>query len=68
MPRTRRKTYTQTPRKMVPIPPATFEILQAYRASLSVEVPEGTHIPLHAAMAHALHIASSIRNIQGSNQ
>lgn len=53
---------------MVPIPPATFEILQAYRASLSTDVPEGTHVPLHAAMAHALHIATSIRNIQGGTQ
>ena len=53
---------------MVPIPPATFEILQAYRASLSENVPEGTHIPLHAALAHALHIATSIRSISGDQQ
>jgi len=68
MPRPRRKPQTQAPRKMVPIPPALFESLQAYRASLTRDVPEGAHVPLHAALAHALHIASSIRNIQGDTQ
>lgn len=58
-------THRQAYRKMVPVPPATFEVLQAYRASLSENVPDGTHIPLHAALSHALHIATSIRSISG---
>lgn len=60
------KTRKQPPvRKMIPVPPSTFEMIQQYRAGLAAEVPTGTHIPLHAALAHALHIAQSIRSLNG---
>jgi hypothetical protein len=60
------KTRKPTPvRKMVPMPPSTFDLLQQYRDGLVAEVPHGTHIPLHAALAHALHIAKNVRLLNG---
>jgi hypothetical protein len=50
---------------MVPMPPSTFDLLQQYRDGLVAEVPHGTHIPLHAALAHALHIAKNVRLLNG---
>jgi hypothetical protein len=53
-----------TERKQVPLPMVTFDLLTRYRDSLQHETLPGVTVSLHAAVHHALSLASSVRNIQ----
>ncbi len=54
-------TANNPARKQVPLPMKTFEELAKYRESLQREFPPGVTVSLHAAVHHALALASSIR-------
>lgn len=48
-------------RKTVPVPQVTFNMLEAYRASLQAEMPPGVSVALHSALHHALSLATNMR-------
>jgi hypothetical protein len=52
-------------RKTIPVPPITFDLLDAYRANLQAEMPPGVTVSLHSALHHAVSIATNMRALPG---